>query len=214
MMFSYAINGSDRQIHFSTARSKPQNEPESMRPVQISSLIVSGKNLLFTITTVAHTRVYRFSTNTMEFSCIIEFPFKGIGIDYLWQQKDRVYCFTKDFGERIYQIDPEREKAEWIFDQKDRRYKYDPEDVRPVVLKHTEKIFSSPRFYPWAFHGKMLYGANYTPGAIRLDDVEKSPLLLLPSCACVFETADGVLYLGQYRYFFVREKNIQHQKGG
>ena len=55
--------------------------------------------------------------------------------------------------------------------------------------------------------GKMLCGAYTTPGAILPDDVKKSPLLLLPGCAHVFGTEEGVLYLGQNRYFFVREKN-------
>ena len=206
MMFSCAMDGSDRQIHFSTARSKPQNELDGMKIREIDSLIISGENLLFTVTTEHRMSIFSFSMKTGEFLRLIDFPFTGAGIDHLWRQKDRIYCFTMAHGERIYRIDPAGKSAEWIFNQTGNRYKFDPPEAQPVVLKNGSWQMN----YPWAFHGKMLYGAYTTPGAIRLDDVAKSPLLLLPGCAYVFETEDGVLYLGRYRYFFIREKNTRH----
>ena len=59
---------------------------------------------------------------------------------------------------------------------------------------------------PWRFEGDLLYSGFYTPGVIRLDDPGKSPLLLLPGCAYLFDLGDRMLFLGRQRFFIVKMK--------
>ncbi len=201
-LVSCRLDGSDRQIHFSTARAEPQNEPDALRLRDVNSLIVVENSLFFTLTSENNTMVYRYSPETRKFDCIKKFPFTGAGIDTLWVQQGKIYCFTMGHGERIYRIDPQNGKTVWVFNQTDARYKFDDHKAKPFVLKGGGWQMNRP----WQFSGNKLYSANYTPGVIDLDVPEKSPLLWLPACSYVFETPRGMLFLGYQRYFIVREK--------
>ena len=201
-LVSCRLDGSDRQIHFSTARAEPQNEPDALRLRDVNSLIAVGNALFFTAADENNTMVFRYSPETRRFDCITKLPFTGSGIDSLWEQQGKIYCFTMGHGERIYRIDPQAQKAIWVFNQSGARYQFDDRKAKPFVLKGGGWQMNRP----WQFSGNKLYSANYTPGVIDLDAPEKSPLLWLPACSYVFETPRGMLFLGYLRYFIVKEK--------
>ena len=120
----------------------------------------------------------------------------------LRRQREDIYRFTMAHGERIYRIDPEQKRAQWLFNQSGKRYRFDDPAARPVVLKGG--FWQMNR--PWCFRGKFLFSANCTPGVIDLTSPERSPLLWLPVSSALFERPDGVLFLGYQRYFIVKEK--------
>lgn len=201
-LISCSVDGSDRQIHFSTARAEPQNELDALRLRDVNSLIAVENSLFFTLTSENNTMVYRYSPETKKFDSIKKFLFTGAGIDTLWEQQGKIYCFTMGHGERIYRIDPQNRKTECIFNQTGKKYKFDNPAERPAVLRGGGWQMNRP----WQFSENKLYSANYTPGVITLDSPEKSPLLWLPACSYVFETSRGMLFLGYHRYFIVKEK--------
>ena len=95
-----------------------------------------------------------------EFTRLVCFPFTSAWIDMLRRQREDIYRFTMAHGERIYRIDPEQKRAQWLFNQSGERYRFDDPAARPVVLKGG--FWQMNR--PWCFRGKILFSANYTPG--------------------------------------------------
>ena len=190
-----------RKIYFSTARSDKQNELDSLAIQELNSLTRLNGKLYFTVTTRSNTMVYELDPQSGAFTQIVKFPLTGSGIDQLWRQEDQLYCFTMGPGERIYRIHPDSRRAEWLFNQSGSRYQFDSPDAKPVTMRGGCQMNA-----PWRFQGDLLYSSHCTPGVIRLKDPEKSPLLLLPGCAYLFNLGDRMLFLGRRRFFIVKMK--------
>ncbi len=201
--FSVLPDGSERKLHFSSARNQPQNELDRLGGTLYSLVPLGPDELAFVINTWKNTIVWRWKPKEDAFERIHTFPFTGHMIDTLWRQGDTLYCFTMAHGERIYRIDPAAKQAEWIFAQYRRRYKFDPPEAAPVMLDGGWQLQK-----PWLFQGRTLWSGGYTPGVVDLDNPRRSPLLLLPGGNALYEVPGGVLYLGRYRLFIVKPKGV------
>ena len=93
-LISLSPEDGTRKIYFSTARSDKQNELDSLAIQELNSLTRLNGKLYFTVTTRSNTIVYELEPQGGIFTQIVKFPFTGSGIDQLWRQGDRLYCFT------------------------------------------------------------------------------------------------------------------------
>lgn len=207
-MFRCNLDGSDREILFSSERSEKLNELDKLRG-GLSGLTAIGDNKLAFLLTYTNKRTYiwEYDIEKDSFKQLYKAPYSGTNNDAMWRGRDdSLYLSSCSWSERLYRFKPKAYKAEWIFAQSGRKYKFDSPDDKPAFFKGGSQLRP-----PWRVCGNCLWCGGANSAFLDLNSIKANPpLLLLPCANYVFELDSGrMLFLGKYRYFIINLKK-QH----
>lgn len=202
-MFSCSLNGSGRQILFSSERSEKLTELDKLRGGLSSLMAIGGNKLAFLLTyTNAYTQVWQYDIGQNSFARLFKTPYPGTDTDVMWQGRDKtLYLASCGWSERLYRFKPDKYRPEWIFCQSGGKRKFDAPDDKPAFFNGRSQLRP-----PWRVSGNYLWSGGETSALLDLNNIEANPpLLLLPRTRYVYELGDReMIFFGDYRYFTVR----------
>ncbi len=191
-LISCNFSGEDYQIHFSNVRSEKKNELEREFG-EVDSLFARNDNELIFLLCTGKVKVFRYRIDADRFEVVCELgetPFHN----RMYRDDGVFYAQTDGHGFLIYQVDPEKSRADCILMQ----------DYRP---KGIQAPFCNSWMVqgPFARQGDLLFGAGlWATTAVNLNDPAKSPQLFLPRAGFLISGRNGaVIYFCGFRYFEV-----------
>jgi hypothetical protein len=204
-MFRCNLDGSNREIVFSSERSEKLNELDKLRG-GLSGLTAIGDNkLAFLLTyTNKYTQIWQYDIELNHFERLFKAPYSGTDNDAMWRGLDNVlYLASCSWSERLYRFRPDKYRPEWIFCQSGRKRKFDSPGDEPAFFNGGSQLIP-----PWRVSGNYLWCGGRTSALLDLNNIKANPpLLLLPQTRYVYELGDNkMIFFGDYRYFIVRLK--------
>jgi len=201
-MFRCSLNGSNREIIFSSERSEKLNELDKLRGGLSGLTAIDDNKLAFLLTyTNKYTQIWQYDIEQNHFKKLFKAPYSGTDNDAMWQGVDKaLYLASCSWSERLYRFKADSYKPELIFCQSGRKRKFDSLDDKPAFFNGRSQLIP-----PWRVSANYLWCGGRTSALLDLNNIDiNPPLLLLPRTHYVYELGDNkMIFFGDYRYFIV-----------
>ncbi len=180
-MTSLRLDGTDRKLHFGSARQTAQNILDGRLGELNYAFTISDTELIFLLSEPGKSTICRYRIDGDKFEEVVKTELMN-GI--LWHQREKWYLngFAHS-GEGIYEVDLSTGQLTWLFSQ----FLYGLKEPGPKTRINGNTVISGP----FQFKDGYLWSGYREPAAIKLDAPETSPLLLLPPTAYIIDNPDG-----------------------
>lgn len=193
-MSSFALDGSKRKLHFSNRRADKLTPLDSLPQGKLSDLIElpNGKLIFAVVFSNAPALLYCFDPATESFEKLREF--ENTSSLSLCDQGDFILGNCFGFGERLFTLDKETLKLEYLLSQSKRDSRW-PKANR---VKHLKGMWELQAPFLLA-DGFLISAFSWRcPLVLNLEKPEDSPLLMVPAGVNLFRLKEKTyLFVGR-----------------